>query len=234
MSQPHRSEKPVAVLAGMGAGLGLALVRSLLAAGYRVAGLSRNATPRLELGRDYLALAADVTQADSLSAAIDRIEWEWGPVSVYIHNAATLLRRDFLQTAPDEFCAQWQRVCLGAVHGAQRVLPAMLKQGRGTLLFSGATASVKAGAQFSAFAAAKFALRGLAQALAREYAAAGIHVAHVILDGAIWGPQAQGFGRHAADCLAPAAIAQSYLQLIQQPPTAWSFELDLRNQNEVF
>jgi NAD(P)-dependent dehydrogenase (short-subunit alcohol dehydrogenase family) len=126
-------------------------------------------------------------------------------------------------------------MCLGAVHGSQRVLPGMLRSGHGVLLFVGATASVKAGAGFSAFGAAKFALRGLAQSLARELGPRGIHVAHLVIDGVIWGERAAGaFGMTRAQCLEPDALAHTCLHLIEQDRCAWTHELDIRPDREPF
>ncbi len=224
----------VAVVAGVGDGLGMALCRRLLAAGYAVGGLSRRAAPHPELGGNYLPVACDLTQAAAVDSAVSAIEQRFGAPSVYIHNAADLLHKGFLQTTAQEFTDLWSLVCLGAVHGVQRVLPGMLAARAGVILLTGATASVKAGAGFSAFASAKFALRGLAQSLARDFAPQGIHVAHVVIDGVIWGRRAEGFGLSEGLCLETGAIAETYLNLIDQPRSAWTFELDLRPDQETF
>jgi NAD(P)-dependent dehydrogenase (short-subunit alcohol dehydrogenase family) len=223
-----------AIVAGVGDGLGVALCKRLLAEGYAVAGLSRTATPQPELGDNYLPLTCDLTTPAAVDNAVASVERRFGAASVYIHNAAFLLRKDFLQTSTEDFSDLWQVVCLGAVNGVQRVLPKMLAAESGTILLTGATASIKAGAGFAAFASAKFALRGLAQSLAREYAPQGIHVAHIIVDGAIWGKQAENFGRTERDCLSPEAIADTYLHLINQHRSAWTQELDLRPDVERF
>jgi NAD(P)-dependent dehydrogenase (short-subunit alcohol dehydrogenase family) len=226
--------RKTAIVAGVGDGLGMTLCKRLLADGYAVVGLSRTAAPQPGLGANYLPLACDLTNTVVVDNAISAVERAFGCVSVYIHNAAFLLRKDFLQTSTQEFADLWQVVCLGAVNGVQRVLPNMLAAKSGTILFTGATASVKAGGGFAAFASAKFALRGLAQSLAREYGPQGIHVAHVIVDGAIWGQQAQGFGLDEGQCLQADAIAETYLCLINQHRSAWTQELDLRPDVESF
>lgn len=230
----NEAARKTAVVAGVGDGLGMALCKRLLAAGYAVGGLSRTAAPHPELGENYLPVACDLTDASDVDHAISTVEERLGMASVYIHNAAWLLRKDFLQTTLREFTDLWSLVCLGAVHGAQRVLPNMLAAQGGAILMTGATASIKAGAGSAAFSSAKFALRGLAQSLARAYASQGIHVAHVIVDGAIWGRQAKGFGRAEHDCLSPDDIAETFLHLIGQPRSAWTFELDLRPDIEPF
>lgn len=225
----------VAVVAGVGPGLGKSLCRALLADGYLVAGLSRSAEVDSALTDKYLPLACDLTDASSLEAAVGVVEQRLGPVSVYIHNAAYLLHKDFLDTNVAEFTDLWRVICLAAVNGIQRVLPSMLEQGEGSILVTGATASIKAGAGFSAFASAKFALRGLTQTLAREYAPRGIHVAHVLIDGAVWGWQAEKkFGLDQSSCLLPEDIAESYLHLLKQKRSAWTQELDLRPDIEPF
>jgi NADP-dependent 3-hydroxy acid dehydrogenase YdfG len=230
----------VAVVAGIGAGLGSALCRQLATQGYRVAGLARSPeagqTLLDELGADhFLSLSCDVTDATAVDQAMSEVESKFGAADVYIHNAASLHHQPFLETDPAVFQQLWSTQCLGAVHGSQRVLPAMLQQTRGALLFIGATASVKAGAHFSAFGVAKFALRGLAQSLAREFGPQGIHVAHLLIDGVIWGERARdSFGMSEEQCLQPDAIAKTCLQLLEQDRSAWTHELDIRPDRETF
>lgn len=229
------SNNKVAVVAGVGAGLGIALCEKLLSEGYRVAALSRSAKTENALAKSYLELACDISDADSVNRAITTVEKQLGNVDVYIHNAAYLVHKPFLDLSEADFTDIWKTSCLGALHGVQRVLPNMLSNKSGTILVSGATASVKAGAEFAAFASAKFALRGLTQSLAREFGAKGIHVAHILLDGIIWGPQAEHkFGLAPDVCMKPSAIAESYLHLIKQHRSTWTQELDLRPDNESF
>ncbi len=233
-------QTPTAIVAGIGTGLGDALSRRLAEAGYRVAGLARGVNPGKTLleslgpGR-FLPLRCDVTNAAQVDAAVTAVEARFGPASVYVHNAARLHMQPFAETDPGEFQSLWRTVCLGAVHGAQRVLPAMLEAKHGVLLFIGATASVKAGANFAAFGAAKFALRGLAQSLARELGPQGIHAAHLIIDGVMWGDRARDeFNMTEAQCLNPQAVALSCLHLLQQERSAWTHELDIRPDVESF
>jgi len=225
----------VAIVAGVGQGLGLALCRRLLEQGYAVGGLSRKAEPQPKLGDKYLAIECDITDKSSVDHAISTMENSFGTVSVYIHNAAYLIHKSFLETSERDFTSIWKVSCIGALFGIQRVLPNMLVNKKGTILVSGATASIKASAEFAAFASAKFALRGLTQSLAREFGSQGIHVAHIILDGAIWGWQAEHkFGREWDECLQPNAIADNYLHLINQHRSAWTQELDMRPDVESF
>lgn len=230
----------IAVVAGIGDGLGYHLCTRLAADGYRVAGLARRPEAGKHLRDDigserFIPLACDVTDRDQIDAAITAVENAFGQPQVYIHNAASLHHQPFLDTDPDVFETQWRTGCLGAVHGAQRVLPGMLKQQQASLLFIGATASVKAGGGFAAFSAAKFALRGLAQSLAREFGPQGVHVGHLVIDGVIWGKRARDeFRMREAQCLDPAAIAQTCSMLIDQPRSAWTHELDIRPDVETF
>ena len=234
------AQPATAIVAGVGAGLGKALCRRLADAGYRVAGLARGTAASgdliAELGPErFQAVSCDITDASQVDAAIGQVEAQWGPASVYVHSAAPFYMGAFAQTDPSTFESLWRTTCLGAVHGAQRVLPGMLQAQQGVLLFIGATASVKAGASFSAFGAAKFALRGLAQSLARELGPQGIHVAHLIIDGVIWSERARdALGLPQGQCLDPDALARTCLHLIGQDRSAWTQELDIRPDVEGF
>lgn len=231
---------PTALVAGIGSEMGDVLCRQFAEAGYRVAGVSRRAGAGMALVESlgphrFLAVQADLTDAGQVARSVTEVETQFGSPDVYIHNAARLYMQPYLDTAPGEFDSLWRTMCLGAVHGTQRVLPAMLARNSGTLLFIGATASVRAGAQFAAFGAAKFALRGLAQSLAREFGPLGIHVVHLIIDGVIWGDRArERFGMSRDQCLDPAAVAHTCLSLVEQERSAWTHELDIRPDGETF
>ena len=229
-----------AIVAGVGSGLGKTLCRQLTSAGYRVAGFARTTAASQDLSDGlspdrFLAVRCDLTDAAQLDAAVSEVEARWGPPSVYVHNAAPFHTQAFAETEPQTFESLWRTMCLGAVHGSQRVLPGMLQAKGGTLLFIGATASVKAGAGFSAFGSAKFALRGLAQSLARELGPRGIHVAHLIIDGVMWGERADTrFQMRREQCLDPESVARTCLHLLEQPRSAWTHELDIRPDVETF
>ncbi len=231
---------PIAIVAGLGSGLGKALCRQLVEAGYRVAGFARRTTagdPLLEsLGPDrFLPIRCDLVDAVQVDAAVSEVEARYGPPDMYVHNAARLHMQPFLETHTEEFESLWRTMCLGAVHGTQRVLPAMVERKHGSLLFIGATASFKAGANFAAFGAAKFALRGLAQSLARELGPRGIHVAHLIIDGVIWSDRARDrFKMSEGQCLDPVAVARTCRHLLEQERSAWTHELDIRPDLESF
>lgn len=232
----------VALVTGVAEGFGETLCVRLAKAGYAVAGLARSNRVEQSLaerigesGGIYRHITCDVTDAQTVKATVDDIEQNQGAVDVLVHNAHRLLIKPFDETDLAEFQAVWQTACFGAAASAQAVIPHMLSRGRGTIILTGATAAVRGGARFSAFASAKFALRGLAQALAREYGPRGIHVVHTILDGLIWEPQTrERFDPEEASCLDAEGMAQAYLHVIQQDRRAWTHELDLRPFSEKF
>jgi NAD(P)-dependent dehydrogenase (short-subunit alcohol dehydrogenase family) len=147
---------------------------------------------------------------------------------VCIYNAGAYTLGGILELTPEQLESSWRIGCLGGLLMAQQVLPAMLERGRGTLLFTGATASLRGSARFAGLAVGKFGLRALAQSMAREFGPRGIHVAHVIIDGMI------GTGSGSPARLSPDAIAETYWQLHRQDPTAWTQEMDLRPAPEKF
>lgn len=232
----------VALVTGVAAGLGEALCIQLHHAGFKVAGLARSDRVKSALeqgigasGGTYRHVLGDVADAEAVTAAVTDIEEELGPIEVLVHNAHQLLIKPFHETAPAEFEAVWRTACLGAIITAQAVVPKMVARERGTIIFTGATAAIRGSGRFSAFASAKFALRGLAQSLAREYGTSGLHVVHTIIDGLIWEPQTrERFDPDQEACIDPHAIARTYLQLIDQDRSAWSQELDLRPSGEAF
>ncbi len=233
---------PVAIVAGVGPGLGASLCRKLTSEGYHVAGLARTAdfgeklvTEITESGEQMTFYSCNLTDAEAVNESISRVEEEAGVPGILIYNAGSLLMNSTLDTQPDEVRRLWEINCLGAFLTARRVLPGMLKNHRGTMIFTGATAAVKASANFAAFGSSKFALRGLTQAMARELGPRGIHVVHVIIDGIIHTPRtSQMPGVSKEKCLDPDAIAETYLHLIRQHRSAWTLELDLRPDVEPF
>jgi NAD(P)-dependent dehydrogenase (short-subunit alcohol dehydrogenase family) len=225
-------EPEVAVVVGVGPGLGAALVQRLLAEGLRVAAVARDAR-RLEstLAQRRLggarAMAADATDEAAIAQVFTQVGHELGPPSLAVFNAGTFEPAGILDLTPAQLERSWRVGCLGGFIVGQAAARAMLPRGRGTLLFSGATASLRGSARFAALAVPKFGLRALAQSMARELGPQGLHVAHVVIDGVI--------GESADDSrLAPAAIADAYWHLHRQPRSAWTHELDLRPYGERF
>lgn len=225
--------KPLAIIAGAGPGLGKAICQRFMDAGYQVVGLSR--TPHDQLPKGVELLKADLSDPQQVIDAFARIDDDYGAPKVLVHNPSAYLNQPFLDTAPDQFAAVWQSTTLSAALLCQQAINRMLNNGGGTILLSGATASVKAGANHAAFSSAKFALRGLAQSMAREFQNQGIHIAHVILDGIILSDKSkQRTGMDEALMMRPEDIAETYLSLVNQPRTTWTQELDLRPLSETF
>lgn len=230
-----------AIVTGVGPGLGASICRRLVSAGYCVAGLARSSEhgPKLaaelaSTGR-FRSYSCDVSRGESVKAVVDEARSEFGAISVLIHNASSMHIDAFMDTSAGHFEDLWRVTCLGAVNSAHAVLPDMLAQNSGTMIFTGATAAIRGGARFSAFASAKFALRGLAQSLAREYGPRQIHVTHVLLDGLIWAQKARDrVSVNEEDCLHPDAIAEQYVGLINQDRSTWTQELDLRPYSESY
>jgi NAD(P)-dependent dehydrogenase (short-subunit alcohol dehydrogenase family) len=233
----------VAAVFGVGPGLGASVARRFAREGYAVALLARGEPALREVNAEITrgggraaVFPADAADAGSVSAAFSRVRSELGPPEVLVYNAGAFQMGGILELDPAAFESAWRVNCLGAFHCAREVLPSMLERGRGTLLFSGATASLRGGARFAGLAVGKFGLRALAQSMARELGPRGIHVAHVVIDGQIDTARVRSMmpGRDALTMLAPDAIAETYWQLHQQHPTAWTQELDLRPAPEKF
>jgi NAD(P)-dependent dehydrogenase (short-subunit alcohol dehydrogenase family) len=201
--------------------LGHALQAEFSGAGYRVAGLRR--------------ADCDLGDAGAVRSALERVVPDMDGVDTLICNAAHLMMAPFAELAWSDFETAWRVSVGGAVGAVQTVLPGMLRRGRGTIIFTGATGSVRGTARFTAFASAKFALRGLAQSLAREVQPLGVHVTHVVLDGLLRGsPSVERFGGNEDRSIDPAEAARAYRWIAEQPPSSWTHELDLRPHNERF
>jgi NAD(P)-dependent dehydrogenase (short-subunit alcohol dehydrogenase family) len=226
------------LLPGAAEGLGASIAETFARAGHDVLGLSRtNRSEHLkrrveQSGGIYTHLSCDITQPTEVAAALQP---HAGHIDVFVHNPHVLAIKPFEQTTASEFEQAWRVACLGAMLSAQSVLPHMIARGEGAIILTGATAGIRGAAQFSAFASAKFALRGLAQSLAREFGPKGVHVAHVILDGLIDEAQTdQRFGPPQSTRMEPDFVARTYLELASQHPSAWTHEMDLRPFSERF
>jgi NAD(P)-dependent dehydrogenase (short-subunit alcohol dehydrogenase family) len=180
-----------------------------------------------------------VTRAEDVARFVS-LAGEAGPITVAVHNAGGNSPAPFLEVTPAAFEQHWREHAFGGFVLAQAVLPKMLEQASGTLIFTGATGSVRGSARYAPFAAAKGALRNMAQSVAREFGPKGIHVAHVIIDGVIHGDRANAMipqleSRFGPDgMLEPDHIAENYLTLHRQHRSAWTHELDLRPWSEKF
>jgi NAD(P)-dependent dehydrogenase (short-subunit alcohol dehydrogenase family) len=231
--------RPLLLVTGIAGGLGASIAATFALAGYDILGLARSDKAAASIGSlvariggGYTHLRSDVTKAADVAAALAP---HLGKISVVVHNAQAFLNKPFEQIDEAQFEAVWRVACLGAMTVARLVLPHMVAAKRGTIILTGASAGLRGNAKFAAFASAKFALRGLAQSLAREYGPAGIHVAHVVLDGLVEEPQTeQRFGPAQSMRMAPDSVAGTYLSLVEQQASSWTHELDLRPYAERF
>jgi len=233
----------VAAILGVGPGLGAAIARRFAGEGFAVALMARReesvAAVREEItesGGRALPVATDATDADSVAASFERVRAELGDPEVFVYNAGAFQMGGVLEISPAKFDECFRANCAGAFYAARQVLPAMVEAGRGTVLLTGATASMRGSARFSALAVGKFGLRALAQSMAREFGPQGIHVSHIIVDGQINTPRLREMSPDREDntMLSATAIAETYWQLHSQDRTAWTLELDLRPAVESF
>jgi len=236
------AKKPVAVVVGVGAGLGAALARRFASA-YTVALVARGAGKLEELageikaaGGQAVAVPADVSKAGEIEAAFARIREEIGETDVLLYNAAMRPFGRLMETKPSTFENTWRVGAFGAFLCSQAVVPEMLARKSGVILFTGATAGIKPFPTSAAFGPAKFALRGLAQVMARDLGPQGIHVAYINVDGPIDMPAIHQMRPNIEqeDMLAPSAIAETYWHLAHQHRSAWTQELDVRPFKEKF
>ncbi len=186
------------------------------------------------------AFAVDARQDADMAALVDRIETDIGPLEVAVFNIGANVRFPVTDTTTRVYTKVWEMAALAGFLTGREAARVMRPRGRGTILFTGATASIRGRQGFSAFAGAKHSLRALAQSMARELGPHGIHVAHIVIDGAIDGDFTRGnlpdYAERLAsdDILLPAEIARNYVWLHQQHRTAWTHELDLRPWREAW
>ena len=225
-----------ALIVGAGQGLSASLTRLLRKDGLAVAIAARDAAKLASLctetgARAFGCDAQDEAQVRRLFADV---EHEHGAPDVVIYNASARTRGPFVQLVPAEVQRTLQVSAFGAFLVAQQAAARMLRRAHGAILFTGASASVKGYAESAPFAMGKFALRGLAQSMARELAPKGIHVAHFVIDGGIRGAGRQDDPDKPDALLDPDAIALTYLNVLRQPRSAWTWEIELRPWVERF
>jgi NAD(P)-dependent dehydrogenase (short-subunit alcohol dehydrogenase family) len=225
-----------ALIVGVGSGLSASLARALSKIGMTVALAARRAANVADLAKETgaMAIACDATDRNQVAKLFAQLEEKIGAPDVVIYNASYRTRGPFVGLDPAEV---EKSITVSAFAGflvAQEAVKRMLPRGHGAILFTGASASVKGYAQSAPFAMGKFALRGLAQSMARELSPQGIHVGHVVIDGGIRS-QARPVPSDKPDSLLdPDAIAQSYIDLLRQPRSAWAWEIELRPWVEKF
>ena len=227
------------LVAGVGPGLGIAVATRFAREGHRVAMLARSRDRLAAMAAnapDHLvAMPCDVTDPAQVNVAFDETEQHLGPLVCAVFNAGAFRPGSILDTAPNDFEHCWRVGAFAGFLVGQAAARRMVARGSGTILFTGATASLRGSANFANLASPKFALRALAQSMARELGPRGIHVAHVIIDGQIGGTkEGDDSGRLPDSRLAPDAIAEAYLDLHHQHRSAWSQEIDVRPWVERF
>lgn len=236
------SQKKVALVIGAGSSLGSAIARVFASDNYTVVVARRNGDELGPLkeeieskGGECLSFSLDARKEEDVINFIEKIENEIGEINVAVYNIGANIRFNILETTSRKYYKVWEMAAFGAFLMGREVARKMLPRKKGTIIFTGATASVRGKEGFAAFSGAKQAKRALAQSMAKELAPKGIHVAHIIVDGAIDTPWVNKlFPEYVKEkkkidgLMKPDDIAQNYLVLHNQPKNAWTFELDLR------
>jgi NAD(P)-dependent dehydrogenase (short-subunit alcohol dehydrogenase family) len=244
-------ESRVALLVGAGDGIGAAVARRFAAGGYKVCIARRDAAKARALvdeltagGHCVRAYSVDARRDAQVQNLCESVERDVGPIEVCLFNAGANVQKPLLETTDELFFKVWELACYAGFLVGREATRRMLRHGRGTMLFTGATASVRGGKGFAAFAAAKFGLRGLAQSMAREMGPKNIHVVHLILDGgansvAIHNRKKVQSGIEpwqipAGSLAETSSIAEAYWFAHMQTRDAWTHELDLRPSVETW
>ena len=241
--------KGACLVVGVGEGVGGAIAKAFAAEGYVVC-MTRRARNLDQLdsladeiraaGGTAHAFGVDAREEGEVIALFDRIEAEVGPLEVVVFNIGANVRFGIVETTSRVFTKVWEMACFAGFLAGREAARVMAPRGRGSILFTGATASIRGRDGFAAFAAAKAGLRAVAQSMSREVGPKGIHVAHVVVDGAIDGNFTRANrtdveGLLEADAiLKPEEIAANYVWLHNQQRSAWTHELDLRPWSETW
>src|SRR3982751_6028013 len=234
----------VAMLVGAGDAIGAAVARRFASGGYTVCICRRDAAKSQALvdelranGHGIYAFSVDARQEADVQKLFADVERDIGPIEICLFNAGSNVNKPLLETTEKLFFKAWELACYAGFLVGREAARVMLSRGRGTIFFTGATASIRGGKGFVAFSSAKFGLRAVAQAMARELGPKNIHVAHLIIDAGVdseWVRQRrlEALGPGALDnpdlLMPPSSVAESYWQLYQQPRSAWTFELEIR------
>ena len=225
-----------ALIVGAGSGLSASLARLFAKEGMQVALAARDTAKLGGLCAETKARAytCDATKADAVRNLFEDLERAGGAPDVVVYNASGRVRGALVDLEPADVARAIEVTAFGAFLVAREAARQMLRQKRGAILFTGASASVKGYPQSASFAMGKFALRGLAQSMARELQSQGIHVAHFVIDGAIARADRTPPSPQPDSMLDPNAIAETYLHVLRQPRTAWTWEVELRPWVEKF
>ncbi|BBB25800.1 SDR family NAD(P)-dependent oxidoreductase [Amphritea japonica] len=233
-------EKPIALIVGAGDHLGAAIARRFATEGYHIVATRRRGdlaalvSDVRSLGSDATALFSDARDEEEVLALVEKVESELGPISVAVFNVGGNVRFGITETTTQVYRKVWEMCALAGFLVGREVAKKMLPREQGTIIFTGASASVRGSSGFAAFAGGKHALRALAQSMSRELGPKGIHVAHVIVDGLIENEATKAFlpdlfaSKGENGIIQPDDLAEVYWQLHKQPKTAWTFEQDVR------
>lgn len=235
------NDKKVVLVIGAGDATGGAIAKRFAREGY-VACVTRRSAEKLQplvdeiraAGGEAYGFASDARKEEAVAELVETIERDIGPIEAFVFNIGANVPCSILDETARKYFKVWEMACFSAFLTGQAVARRMVTRGRGTILFTGATAGLRGAANFAAFAGAKHGVRALAQSMARELGPRNIHVAHVVVDGAIdtafiRDSFPEMYARKAQDgILDPAHIADNYWFLHAQPRDAWTFELDLR------
>ena len=224
------------LIVGSGSGLSASLAQLFAREGFKVALAARNAEKLAPLCKSTgaSAFSCDATDAVQVASLFQNVEAKIGAPDVVIYNASARSRGPFISLDAAEVDMAIRVSAFGGFLVAQQAAKLMVPKGHGAILFTGASASIKGYAQSAPFAMGKFALRGMAQSMARELAPQGIHVAHFIIDGGIRNPGVAEAPDKPDSLLDPDAIAANYLHVLRQPRSAWTWEMELRPWVERF
>ncbi len=225
-----------ALIVGVGAGLSASVARTFSKAGLRIALAARRGGELASLAKEIggKAFACDATNRTEVAKLFADVEASLGAPDVVVYNASYRTRGPFVELNPDDVAKTLTVSAFGGFLVAQEATKRMLPSSQGAIIFTGASASVKGYAQSAPFAMGKFALRGLAQSMARELSPQGIHVVHVVIDGGIRSARRTDPPDRPDSTLDPDAIARTYLDLLRQDRSAWAWEIELRPWVERF
>lgn len=232
--------KPIALIIGAGDHLGSAIARRFAKEGFHIVATRRRGDLDTlvkdvqALGADATALHSDARDEQQVIELIEKIESELGPIQVTVFNVGGNVRFGITETSTQVYRKIWEMCALAGFLVGREVAKKMLPRQQGTILFTGASASLRGNSGFAAFSGGKHALRALAQSMSRELGPQGIHVAHIIVDGLIENEATKKFlpdlyvSKEADGIIQPDDLAEVYWQLHKQPKSAWTFEQDVR------
>ncbi|MHC2332865.1 SDR family NAD(P)-dependent oxidoreductase [Bradyrhizobium sp. USDA 4454] len=242
--------KKVALLVGAGDAIGAAVAKRFALGGFIVCVARRDATKSGQLGEelrnegcDFHAFSVDARSEEAVQGLFAKVEKEVGPIEVCLFNAGSNVNKPLLETTEKLFTRAWELACYAGFLVGREAARHMVPRGRGTILFTGATASLRGGKGFAAFSAAKFGLRAVAQAMARELGPKGVHVMHLIIDAGVDSVAIHERMKAAGVDLAAikpdsltrtSSIAEAYWFATQQSRDGWTHELDLRPSVEAW